>query len=176
MTIEIKKRASKEFAEDTVNAAGQYKQFMKKPERRLQDNFKQWKAILIASIVWIVLILAIMVMWGSDAIKEICFVILVVNIVVSAAMLFSMTKYRNAIIDEQRISILTIDESGVEITKEGVQTVKVTWENVAFIRLFRSALCFFPKNLTSFVISVDMDYSEQIIHEIKEIGVDVKII
>ena len=32
MTIEIKKRASKEFAEDTVNAAGQYKQFMKKPE------------------------------------------------------------------------------------------------------------------------------------------------
>ena len=91
-------------------------------------------------------------------------------------MLFSMTKYRNAIIDEQRISILTIDESGVEITKEGVQTVKVTWENVAFIRLFRSALCFFPKNLTSFVISVDMDYSEQIIHEIKELGVDVKII
>lgn len=176
MTIEIKKRPSNEFAKDTVNAASQYKYFMKKPERKLQDYFRQWKVILIVSVIWEILILAVMIAFGADAILEVCFAVLALNLIYCSIMLRSLIRYKKVIMEDERLSYLTIDESGVEITKDDVQNIKVAWSNVAFIRRFDAALCFFPKNLTSFVISVDMDYSEQVLNEIKQLGVDVKVI
>jgi hypothetical protein len=176
MTIEIKKRPGNEFAEDTVNAASQYKYFMKKPERKLQNYFKQWKALLIVSIVWVILMVAVMVLFGADAIMEVCLAVLLMNIVFCAAMLLNIVKYKKQIMEDERLSYLTIDENGVELMKDGVQTVRVAWSNVAFIRIFDAAICFFPKNLTSFVISVDKDYSGQILDEINRLGADVKVI
>ena len=77
---------------------------------------------------------------------------------------------------DTHLSILTLDEEGVELNKEASQLVRMAWNNVAFLRVFDESLCFFGKDARGIVIAVNRNHEKQILDYISDNGIDVKII
>ncbi len=75
----------------------------------------------------------------------------------------NVQKLLKALMEAPPDSVLTLDEGGVELDKRGSQVVRLAWDNVLFVRIFRESICFVAKNSTGFVISVDRKYESEIL-------------
>ena len=96
--------------------------------------------------------------------------------VATAVILFRMNKTVDGYMADDRPSVVTLDENGVEIEKAGSEAVRLTWDNVAFVRSFVESTCFFSKDLSGIVLSVDNDYRKQIMEYIKSNNIDVWVV
>ena len=77
---------------------------------------------------------------------------------------------------DERTSVLTLDESGVELTKDGGNTVRLAWDNVAFVRSFDESVCFLAKDTAGFVIGVNGSHRQEILDYLKTEETPVKVI
>ena len=48
MNIEVKEKGSREFYKEVVNVISQYRRLLKKPEAKLNDNFKSYVIMMAA--------------------------------------------------------------------------------------------------------------------------------
>lgn len=70
--------------------------------------------------------------------------------------------YNSGTNEDERTSIITLDDNGVEINKGNSQVIRIAWENVAFVRSFKESISFFAKDASGIVISVTNKYKDQI--------------
>jgi hypothetical protein len=94
----------------------------------------------------------------------------------TAVNIFRMKKMVDGYLADDRPSIVTLDENGVEIEKTGSQAVRLAWDNVAFVRSFVESTSFFSKDLSGIVLSVTNDYRKEIMEYIKSNNIDVKVV
>ena len=87
-----------------------------------------------------------------------------------------MKKMVDGYIADDRPSVVTLDENGVEIEKTGSQAIRLAWDNVAFVRSFIESTCFFSKDLSGIVLSVNNDHKKEIMDYIKSNNIDVKVV
>ena len=78
-----------------------------------------------------------------------------------------MNKLVDGYLADDRPSVVTLDDNGVEIEKIGSQAVRLAWDNVAFVRSFVESTCFFSKDLSGTVLSVNNDHRKEIMDYIK---------
>ena len=60
-----------------------------------------------------------------------------------------------------------------EIEKTGAQAVRLAWDNVAFVRKFEEAICFFSKEVTRIVIAVPAEHEQEIYDYMDDNSIDV---
>ena len=94
----------------------------------------------------------------------------------TAVILVRMNKTVDDYLADDRPSVVTLDENGVEIEKTGAQAVRLAWDNVAFVRTFVESTSFFSKDLSGIVLSVDNNYRKEIMDYIKSNNIDVKVV
>ena len=176
MRIEIREAGSEAFYKETINVLIQYRSLIKKPERTLTDYFKTVKRYEIISALLFVLLGATTVLWGAGKATLMAMGLMAVNLVFCRIYLINIGKLYREMREDTRSSVLTLDENGVELDKESSQIVRISWENVAFLRVFREAVCILPRNATGFVISVSRFYEEEILGYLKEHGTEIRII
>ncbi len=175
MVIEVKEKGSREFYEEVVNVISQYRYLIKNPERKLRSNLKGLRIYLIILVVMFILLLAMGFAWGFDTLDIVTIVALGIVGIFGCRYLISMKKLVNQMLDDKRTSTFTIDESGVELVKDG-QTVKLAWENIAFVRMFKESMCFVASNVTSFVIALDRKHSAGVPEYIRDNNINVRYI
>ena len=176
MKIEINEKGSKEFYKETVNAVSQYNRLKKDPKRKLKDYFRTFRIYIILSSVMLVINALMWIFWGTDQFTIAVAALMIICIAMSAAFLHSMNKLQNSMMSDGSTSVLTIYESGVELNKGDLQIIKSSWDNLAFVRVFSESLCFFPKDRSGIVISVDRKYQDRIVPYIESLPVDVMIV
>ena len=66
-----------------------------------------------------------------------------------------MNKTVTANLEDKRPSIITLNERGVSISKDGSPIVRLTWDQVAFVRTFKESTCFVPKDSENYAIAVN---------------------
>ena len=154
MRLEIKEKGSEAFYREVVNVAAQYRRFLQKPERKLTDFFKAYKIYTILCAVLAVLIVAIF----------------------SGALWMNLNKTMKNMRNDPRTSVFTMDEKGVELNKEDSQTVRIGWDNLAFVRIFDESISFFTKDGLGFIISTDRRYGKEILEYLQAERPDVKIV
>ena len=174
MRIEVKERGSKDFYKEVVNVLNQYRLFLADPEAQLPDAFKSniRQAILMSLMFIIMLIMGIKV--GFRAMVVICLAASGFAAVLTFVFLSRLTKQVNTFMADERTAVVTLDETGVEFNKEGSQVVRLGWDNVALVRAFNESVCFFAKDMSGVVISVDGKYKQEIFDYIRTAGIDVK--
>lgn len=176
MIIEIKEKGTKEFYKEVVNVISQYKQLIKKPEAKLNDNFKSYTILMIAMAIMFVTWLSRGMFDGFDALTGAA----VIASFMAFIMLFiykkNMNKMVDAYLNDDRPSTVTLDESGVELNKGGSQIMRVSWDEVALVRSFKESTCFIAKNVTGLVIAVTNTYMDDIIRYLEDNNVDVRIV
>ena len=176
MTIEVKEKGSRQFYKEVVNILTQYRQLLYRPEDKLRDNFTRYILLTIA----MVLICAMSIYGGINssfnAMKILTAVFAGVAAAATAVILVRMNKTVDDYLADDRPSVVTLDENGVEIEKTGAQAVRLAWDNVAFVRTFVESTSFFSKDLSGIVLSVDNNYRKEIMDYIKSNNIDVKVV
>ena len=176
MRIEIKEKGTPAFYKEIVCALAQYMLIMKKPERKLRDSFKMLKTYIDVCGAFLVLVTALGIFYGMDALTILSIVVLLAAIILSMMQLNRLDQLYRSLQEDTHLSILTLDEEGVELNKEASQLVRMAWGNVAFLRVFDESLCFFGKDARGMIIAVNRNHEKQILDYISDNGIDVKII
>ena len=176
MRIEIKEKGTPEFYKEVVDVSAQYLRLMKKPESRLKDTFKMLKGYIALCVVFLALVLIMGFAWGLDALTLVVTVVMLAALAVSILQLRRMNKMVQSLIDDPRTSVFTLDEDGVELDKEQAELIRVSWSNVAFVRIFSESICFFAKGGRGLVLAVNKGRAQEILGYIRDHQVDVRII
>ena len=115
-------------------------------------------------------------LWGMDSFMIVALALLLIASLLAGASLLRLTKLVKAMMAGKHRSVLTLDESGVELNVAETQTVKIAKQNLAVVRIFKECLCFIPAKGAGVVISVDKKYAEQILSWIRENWPDAEVI
>ena len=118
------------------------------------------------------IVLAVLVVmtiaWGASALMITALVLLSVVILLSFALWFKLDRVRRMYLADKRPSILELDENGVTMKRENSDSVQMSWNNVAFIRVFNECVCFFAKEGSGFVICVNKIHKDEIFAYLQE--------
>ena len=176
MTIEINEKGSRQFYKETVNVVTQYRQLLYRPEDKLKDNFKRYIFLTAAMV-----LICFMSLYGGitgsfNTTRILTVVFAAVASVTTVIILLRMKKMVDGYMADDRPSVVTLDDNGVEIEKTGSQAVRLAWDNVAFVRSFVESTCFFSKDLSGIVLSVNNDHRKEIMDYIKDNNIDVKVV
>jgi hypothetical protein len=99
---------------------------------------------------------------GFSALTIVALVIVIIAAMMVIVFAHAMRKQVRNYLAEGGSSVLTLDKNGVEIGKERSQTVRLAWDNVAFVRKFSESVCFFSKEATRVVIAVPSEHEQEI--------------
>ena len=176
MRIEIKEKGTKQFYKEVVNIMTQYRQLLYRPEDKLRDNFTRYSLLTAAMV-----LLFLMNIYGGirnsfNAMRIRTAVFAAAAAVATVFILIRMNKMVNGYIADDRQSVVTLDEEGVEIERLGSQAVRLAWDNVAFVRSFVESTTFFSKDLSGIVLSVNNNYRKEILDYIKNNNIEVKVV
>ena len=176
MTIEIKEKGTRAFYKEVVNVVTQYRQLLYKPEDKLKDNFKK-NVFMIAAMALIFVMFLYGGIKGSFSTMMILAMAFAAMAAVATALVLSrMNKMVDGYLADDRPTLVTIDENGIELEKTGSQAVRLAWDNVAFVRVFPESTSFFSKDLSGIVLSVINDHKKELLDYIKDNNIEVRVI
>lgn len=176
MTIEIKEKGTKAFYKETVNVLSQYRQLLYRPNDKLKDNFRKNIFLTVAMLLIFIINLIAGFNQGFRAMTVLILAFSGFAAAATAVVMVKMNKMVEGYLADDRPSLVTIDEEGIEIEKTGSQAVRLAWDNVAFVRSFAESTCFFSKDLSGIVLSVTNDHKKELLSYIKENNIDVTVI
>lgn len=176
MTIVIKEKGTKEFYKEVVNVTSQYRQLLKKPEAKLNDNFKSYVIMMAAMAILFATQLVNGISNGFSALIGAALAASFMAFVVLFIYRRNMNKMVDAYLSDDRASTVTLDENGVELNKDGSQIIRVGWDEVALVRSFKESTCFIAKNVSGLVIAVTNLYKDDIMKYLEDNNVDVRIV
>ncbi|MBR5641000.1 MAG: hypothetical protein IKW92_02570 [Firmicutes bacterium] len=176
MVLKIDHKGSEAFYTEVVNVVAQFRGLLKKPERKVENLFKTYNLLAIACAVMFVLLGAMAIFWGADSMTNVLMVLMAVLFVMLMIFLSTLKKLRKSMMEDNRTSVVTIDENGVELNKEDSQVVKLAWDNVAFVRDFGESIGFLSKDVSGLVISIESKWKDEVLPYLREIAPDLKII
>lgn len=176
MVLKIDHKGSEAFYTETVNVVAQYRGLLKKPERKVENLFKTYTLLAIACAVMFVLLGAMAIFWGADSMTNVLMVLMAALFVMLIVYLTTLKKLRSKMMKDDRTSVLTLDETGVELNKEDSQIIKLAWDNVAFVRNFGESIGFVSKDVSGLVISIESKWKDEVFPYLREIAPGLKII
>ncbi len=170
LKIVVTEPGSEAFYRELVNIMAQYRQLLKKPERKLRDMFKSFRSNMIAMIVIAAIALLVCVlsfMWQDLTASSIVLLAMALALIFLYA--YNLKNYNKAVkrfIDEHRVTTVTLDAQGIE-NKTDRQTVRLAWDNVAFVRVFKESVGFLSSNGAGMVMTIDRKYESTILDWMK---------
>ena len=176
MTIEINEKGTRQFYKEVVNVVAQYRQLLYDPEAKLNDGFAQSAFLAVAMAAFFIMCLYGGLKGTFNTMKILIMVFSALALVFTVIYLLRLNKMVNGYLADDRPSAVTLDENGVELEKTGSQAVRLSWDNVAFVRVFNESTCFFSKDLSGIVLCVINDYRKQILEYLSSSDLDIKVI
>lgn len=168
MTLEIKEKGSDRFYREVINVSSQYRYLLKKPNRKIKDYFKQYKALLILCAVIALLDLLSILFFGAGTVECCTLACLLLMMVLLCAVIFRLYKIKKTMLADTRTSTLTLDENGISLNKENTQEIRFGWDNIVFIRVLREGLYFAAAEQTGMMISVTRRYENELLAWVRE--------
>jgi hypothetical protein len=176
MTIEIKEKGTKQFYKEAVCILNQYRELLYRPDSKLKDSFKRYLLLMIAMLALFIMSLYGCLTVSFTAMRVLTMAFAGVAVITTCMFLLRMKKMVDAYLADDRQSVVTLDENGVEIEKVGSEAVRLAWDNVAFVRSFAESTSFFSKDLSGIVLFVNNKYKKEIMDYIKSNNIDVMVV
>ena len=168
MRIEISEKGSDAFCREVVNITAQYRSILKNHNHKLKDYFRQFRLLLVLGAAVLVILILMAVFWGVDPFDYAIIAALIIEVVMCVGYLYVLNKMLKAMLADSRTSVLSLDETGVELNKGGSQIVKLGWDNIAVVRADKESLTFVSGDRTGIVISAAKKYADEILVWLRE--------
>ena len=174
MRIEINDKGTKEFYKEVVSVMAQYSQLIRKPQMKYRDVFKSYRIICICMCILFGLQLWMGFLDEFDALRITALAVVACAALVDFLYYHIMMKQVRGFLEDDRPSVVTLDEMGIEINKDDSQIVRLAWENVAFARTFSESICFFSKDNSRIILAVTTDHEQEINEYLSDHSINVK--
>lgn len=167
MRIEMQGQGSESFYKEVVSIAAQYKSLMNRPQAPLPDIFTQLKRYIAICAALTVFLGIIAVMYGLDTIGIIALVLNAALIVFCVYRMISLNRFLDEIRSDRRKTVLVLDMSGAAVEKDGKETVRIRWKDVAFVRKFKETIGIIASDEKG-IITANRRYEEEIMKFLRE--------
>ena len=169
MILEVNDIVREQFAEEAVNISVQFRRLLKQHDRKLRNMMKEYKVIMIVLSVLLILYITSMLTWMiPDGFTWAACIVLAFGIIIYYFAIRNLNRTYWGIMDQKRGSVITLDENGAELNRHNAQILRMSWDNIAFVRVFKESLCFFSKEANGMIILVDVKYADTIVSWLKE--------
>ncbi len=168
MRLEITERGPKDFYDEIMYIAANFKKFRMKPNRKVHPQSLVYTGYCVATLL---VILVFMLEYLGDhngiflllsGMMLVCFFLLIVIVV-------SMRKRITAMMNEPGTKVITIDDRGVGYEAES-QTVNIKWDEITNVIINKNSVVFMPRTDMSLMISVYSKFKDQILQGVAEAG------
>ena len=168
MTLEIREKGSDAFYREVIGVSANYRYLLKNHHRRIKDPLREYAVLLAVSAAVFTLLAVSTVFFGVGIFEGVALTGLGLASLLSALLLYRLTKAKNALMADRRTSTLTLDDNGVTLNKENSQELRFGWNNVVFVRVLREGIYFVAAEQTGMVISVAGRYGDAILPWLRE--------
>ena len=176
MRIEIDHKGSEAFYREIVNVVAQYKNLIRKPERKFRNYIKTLGIEILIAALFAGIQLGFILSDGPKSTDLAVLAFLIIVVVMGSSYYFNLTKMYKNMMAEDIPSVLTLDEEGVELEKVGSQTYRMNWNTIAFVRVFDESVCFISGKTAGLVIGIERAYEDQILDYLTDNCPDVRVI
>ena len=167
MRIEMQGQGSESFYKEVVSIAAQHKSLLNRPTAPLPDIFTQLKRYIAICAVLTVFLGIITVMYGADTIGIIALVLNAALIVFCVYRLISLNRFLNEVKSDQRKTALVLDLGGAAVEKDGAESIRINWKDVAFVRKFKESIGIIASGEKG-IITVNRRYEKEIMEFLRE--------
>ena len=176
MKIEISEKGSEAFYREVVNIISQYRFILKNHHHKLKDYFKQFRILLILGAAALVILILMAVFWGVKQLDYAIMAALGIEVAMCVEYLYVLNKMLKSMLADSRTAVLSLDDSGAELSKAGSQIVKLGWDNIAVVRVYHESITFVSGDRTGIVISAAKKYADEILAWLRENQQNVEIV
>lgn len=178
MTIDVKEKATKDFYKEVINISNQRVAYLVEPEAKVSDSFTS-SAIMMGGMA---IIFALEFVHGTRAgFKGMTLTVLVFALLAFIVLLVytvSLNKKVRSYLNDTAETTVTLDENGIEMSRDGSQVARAAWEDVALVRSFPESTCFFEKDkgeVNGALIAVPNAYKQEVLSYLVDHDIIVKV-
>lgn len=168
MRITINDVGRREFYEEVLYVASNYKKFQKDPMKKVKGFTK---SILTPTILYIVMVVLMLLLFWKD--RDPIFLVLGGLLVAIVIFLFVFVGKASKQIDEMMADKATryvdINEGSVVFT-DGKKTIDLKWQNIMSVILGPHVIIFLPDSTDGVLINLDREYEGQVVEAIRAAG------
>ncbi len=175
MTVEIQEKPGRLFYREAINVAVQFRQLQKNPNYKLKDYFRQFSLLLAVGAGVLLLLGLVVLLFGARGYDLAAGAFLLCALILCAAFRLRLNQLLKASQADTHHSFVTLDEDGVELNKEDFQRIRISWNNIASVRLFSESLNFLSADQAGLVISVSRRYADDMIAWLTENRPDIRV-
>ena len=177
MVIESKRKMSKEEAKELTCVLMDASRLLANPGKKLANVFGFFIKASIFIVVAILFFGYFLISGDRDVINltGACITgISVIFLVVFAAKVNQV--YKSLLKEDERHTIITLDENGIDYEEVGNRKIQTTWKNVSCVRVFEKTVCILPKDITGFIFSMEKKHLDEVKVFLNEMQINVEVI
>ena len=170
MKIEVNKRGSKEYYDEFLYIATNYRKFQKDPKRKTHGLTKYllgYECFILLAIVLEFLCYR----FFDDVIFVVLVGMLLLLLLLSLYYHFTAVKRIRAFLNDEGNKSVEIDSEAVTYTDDS-KSVRILFDELNCVRIADYGICFLPKNQTDILISINREYEDEVLQALKEAGRD----
>ncbi len=174
------KNGDEDYCREVVNANLQYDELLKEHDWVLKDWVGEFDGKLVLGV--ILLIVSVIVhfvskaMGGDNSLDGIMFALVIFLIVFCALYGRYLHNKVRRMMEDTRTAILTLDDHEISFNKADSQTIRISWPNVAIVRIFHDIMVFVAADQKNVMITVGREHEKEILAWIRENQADIKIV
>ncbi|MBQ7703358.1 MAG: hypothetical protein IJT40_03190 [Firmicutes bacterium] len=168
MKITVKDIGRREYYDEVLYAASNYKKFQKNPNKKIKGFIK---AMLMPTIAYIVLVLLMLVLFWQD--RDNVFLLLagmlIFVVVFFVIYLVKGNKQINAMMADKGTRYIEITEDSVKF-EDSKKVIEQKWTNIMNVLLGPHSIIFLPTGTDGALITIDRTYEEEVLRAVNEAG------
>lgn len=166
--IDIQEKNTDAFCRDVVSVTTNYKALLRKPERKINDTIRSYRVLLCMDVILLVMFGADFIRGERAALLIVALAFAILSLVLLLATYPGIMKLYKTLLADSNPSQLILDENGVELRKGDSKSVRLGWDHIAFVRAFKSSVCFLDSDATGFILAVSTTYKDEIAEYLTE--------
>lgn len=177
MIIEKNEKITKDEAKEITVLMSNARQLMKNPMKKPSDVFAFCLKAFIFGIVGLAICGLLIILGGPDVYDIFCSLVMLAMLVIVLVYYRTMRKFYLDMINRENTHVtITLDEEGVDYDDHGSKKIKLFWNHISYFRAFQHVACFFPKDLSGIMITIDKAEFTKVKEFLQENNIDIQII
>jgi hypothetical protein len=168
MRITVNETGRREYYDEVLYVASNYKRFQKNPNKKIKGFIK---AMLLPTILYIVMVVIMLLLFGQD--RDPIFLLLagmlVFVVVFFVIYLVRGNRQINAMMAGNGTRYIDVNGEGVTF-EDDKKTIAQKWTNIMAVLLGPHSVVFLPIGTDGALITIDRNYEEEVLNAVRETG------
>lgn len=174
MKLTIEKRGPRQYYEEFFFILANFRKFRRKPNSKAQVFSAYMKKNYVLMVLGI-LVLVLYSLIGKDKLYLALIFLYIALLFYTIYYHHSANKLIDSYYEDSTVKTIEINSEGVSYSDPS-KSVTLNWDKIVYVLINKYSICFLPENASLIVITVSIEYLDEILQGIKEAGKEALIV